>query len=75
MTEVVECFVVGHWAVSHNNLTDQHVSRTTKNVINIKRENSYQPNELYESRIETFSKEGDVILDIRSGNVKYIFIA
>ena len=59
MIEVVECFVVAHWAVFHNNLTDQHVSRTTTNVIDIKKEkNSYQPKELYESLTETFSKRG-----------------
>ena len=73
MTEVVDCFVVGHWAVSHNKLTDRHVSRPATNVIEVARESLFQPKELYESLITTFSKEGDLILDIGSGNGKLSF--
>lgn len=68
MTEVVECFVVCHWAVSYNKLTERHVSRAATNVIEIIRDGSCQPRELYESLIETFSKEGDLVLDIGSAN-------
>ena len=70
MTEVVECFVVCHWAVSYNKLTERHVSRAATNVIEIIRDGSCQPRELYESLIETFSKEGDLVLDIGSANGK-----
>ncbi|XP_067050069.1 uncharacterized protein [Acropora muricata] len=68
MTEVVECFVVCHWAVSCNKLTERHVSRAATNVIEVIRDGLCQPRELYESLIETFSKEGDLILDIGSAN-------
>lgn len=72
MTEVVECFVVCHWAVSCNKLTERHVSRAATNVIEVIRDGLCQPRELYESLIETFSKEGDLILDIGSANGKLI---
>ena len=72
MTEVVECFVVCHWAVSCNKLTERHVSRAAINVIEVIRDGLCQPRELYESLIETFSKEGDLILDIGSANGKLI---
>ena len=72
MTEVVECFVVCHWAVSCNKLTERHVSRAAINVIEVISDGLCQPRELYESLIETFSKEGDLILDIGSGNGKLI---
>ena len=72
MTEVVECFVVCHWAVSCNKLTERHVSRAATNVIEVIRDGLCQPRELYESLIDTFSKEGDLILDIGSANGKLI---
>ena len=75
MTEVVECFVVCHWAVSTvlcNMLTERHVSRAATNVIEVIRDGLCQPRELYESLIETFSKEGNLILDIGSANGKLI---
>ena len=59
-----------HWAVSYNKLTERHVSRAATNVIEIIRDGSCQPRELYESLIETFSKEGDLVLDIGSANGK-----
>ncbi|XP_068733320.1 uncharacterized protein [Montipora capricornis] len=68
MTEVVQCFLVCHWAVSYNKLTERHVSRAATNVIEVIRDGSCQPRELYESLIETFSKEGDLVLDIGSAN-------
>ena len=55
LTEVVECFVVCHWAVSFNKLTERHVSRAATNVIEVIRDDLCQPRELYESLIETFS--------------------
>ena len=72
MTEVVSSFVVGHWAVARK-MVDRHVSRCTTNVILV--QNTYrvankQPREVYEQLLETFSKEGDLILDIGSGNGK-----
>lgn len=72
MTEVVDCFVVGHWAVSHK-LTERHVSRATTNAIEVLRSSSHQPQELYEWLITSFSKEGDLILDLGSGNGKLVF--
>ena len=35
MTEVVEFFVVGHWAVFHKKLTERHVSRNMKNLVDV----------------------------------------
>ena len=68
MTEVVYCFVVGHWAVSHK-VTEGHVSRATKNAIEVLTSSSHQPLELYEWLITSFSKGGgDLILDLGSGN-------
>ena len=55
MTEVVECFVVCHWAVSCNKLTERHVLRAATNVIEVIRDGACQPRELYGSLIETFS--------------------
>ena len=65
MTEVVECFVVCHWAVSYNKLAKKLcVKSYTTNVIEVMRDGSCQPRELYGSLIETFSKDRDLIIDI-----------
>ena len=66
MTEVVQCFVVSHWAISYNKLAKKHVSRAATNDIEVIRDGLCQPRELYGSLIETFSKYGDLILDIGS---------
>lgn len=74
MTEVIDCFVVGHWAVSDKKLTDRHVSRNTTNFIEVEKESVQgHPKELYSNLVATFSKEGDLVLDIGSGNGKLIF--
>ena len=44
--------------------------RAATNVIEVIRDRSCQPREFYGSRIETFSQEGDLILDIGSANGK-----
>lgn len=44
--------------------------RAATNVIEVIRDGSCQPREFYGSRIETFSQEGDLILDIGSANGK-----
>ena len=65
MTEVGEYFVVCHWAVSNNKLAKKHVSRATTNAIEVIRDGSWKPRELYGSLIETFSKYyRDHIIDI-----------
>jgi len=71
MTEVVSSFVVGHWAVAKK-MVDRHVSRCTANAILVHKKdgNDKQPKEVYKPLIETFSKEGDLILDIGSRNGK-----
>ena len=53
-------------------VSERHVSRVATNVIEVIRDGLCQPRELYESLIETFSKEGDLILDIGSTNGKLI---
>lgn len=71
MTDVVESFLVGHWAVSREVMvTERHVSRPTTNVIdvNCEEEGQWQPKEVYRFLIETFSLKGDLILDLGSGN-------
>ena len=73
MTEVVDCFVVGHWAVSSNKVTDRHISRPATNMIEIEKSGQWQPEGLYESLVTTFSQEGDVVLDIGSRNGKIVF--
>ncbi|XP_044170746.1 uncharacterized protein [Acropora muricata] len=40
------------------------VSRAATNVIEVMRDGSCQPRELYGSLIEVFSKDGDLIIDI-----------
>ncbi|XP_044170745.1 uncharacterized protein LOC122954860 isoform X1 [Acropora millepora] len=42
------------------------VSRAATNVIEVMRDGSCQPRELYGSLIEVFSKDGDLIIDIGS---------
>ena len=70
MTEVVNSFVVGHWAVARK-MVDRHVSKHTSNVVTVASEEAdKQPKEVYEHLLSTFSKEGDLILDIVSGNGK-----
>ena len=54
MTEVVNSFVVGHWAVARK-MVDRHVSNHITNA-------DKQPKEVYEHLLSTFSKEGDLIL-------------
>ena len=70
MTEVVDSFVVGHWAVARK-MVDGHVSKHTTNVVSVESEEADKhPKEVYEHLLSTFSKEGDLILDIASGNGK-----
>ena len=70
MTEVVNSFVVGHWAVARK-MVDRHVSKHTTNVVSVESEVAdKQPKEVYEHLLSTFSNEGDLILDIASGNGK-----
>ena len=70
MTEVVSSFVAGHWAVARQ-MVDRHMSRCTTNVILVQnKETNKQPKEVYEELITTFSQQGDLILDIGSGNGK-----
>jgi len=77
MTEVVHSFIVGHWAVSRElTVTERHVARSTTNITEIdnhdERKRPGMPKELYTFLIKTFSLEGDLILDLGSGNGKYI---
>ena len=73
MTEVVNSYIVGHWAVARQ-MVDRHVSRCTTNVILVQnKERNKQPKEVYEELITTFSQQGDLILDIGSGNGKESF--
>lgn len=73
MTEIVDCFVVDHWAVSQKKLTEMHVSRQMTNLVDVELQVDGYPKELYESIIKTFSKEGDLVLDVGSGNCKFVF--
>ena len=58
---------MSHWAISYNKLAKKHVSRAATNDIEVIRDGLCQPKELiYGSLIETFSKYGDLILDIGS---------
>lgn len=60
----------GHWAVARK-MVDRHVSKHTTNVVSVESEEAdKQPKEVYEHLLSTFSKEGDLILDIASGNGK-----
>ena len=61
--EVVDCFVVGHWAVSSNKVTERHVSRPAKNMIEVQKSGRLQPEGLYQSHITTFSQEGSEYLN------------
>ena len=62
MSKIVDCFVVGHWALSHKKLTERHVSGHITNL-----------DELYETLVQTFLKGGDLVLDIGSENGKFCF--
>ena len=73
MSEVVDCFVVGHWALSHKKLTERHVSRQITNLVEVEMAGEGYPQELYETLIQTFSKEGDLLLDIGSETGKFCF--
>ena len=68
MREVVECFVVCHWAVSYVQQVGQetYVKSCHQCYIEVIIDGSSQPRELYGSLIETFSKDGDLIIDIGS---------
>ena len=68
MTKTVDCFVVGHWALSHNKLTERHVSRHMTNLIDVQMEEDGYPQDMYECFIQTSWKEGDLVLDIGSEN-------
>ena len=77
MTEVVHCFIVGHWAVSsEQTVTERHMARSTTNIIEIdnhdERKRPGMPKEFYTFFVKTFSLEGDLILDLGSGSGKYI---
>ena len=56
MTKTVDCFVVGHWALSHNKLTERHVSRHMTNLIYVQMDEDGYPQDMYECLIQTFSK-------------------
>ncbi|CAH3186771.1 unnamed protein product [Porites lobata] len=73
MTEVVQSFIVGHWAVSRElTVTERHVARSTTNIIEIEnhdeRKRPGMPRELYTFLVKTFSLEGDLIFYIGIGN-------
>ena len=68
---------MGHWAVSRElSVTERHVARSTTNIIEIdnqdERKRPGMPKELYTSLFKTFSLDEDLILDLGSGNGKYI---
>ena len=63
MTEVVDCFVVGHWAVPSNKVTERHVSRHAKNMIEVQKSGRLQSEGLYQSLVTTFSQEGSEFLN------------
>ena len=73
MTEIVDCLVARHWAVYQKKLTQMHVSRKMTNLVDVEVEVDGYLKELYESIIKTFSKNGDLILDVGSGNGKFGF--
>ena len=77
MTEVVHCFIVGHWAVSRElTVTERYMVRSTTNIIEIdnhdERKRPGMSKELYTFFVKTFPLEGDPILDLGSGSGKYI---
>ena len=58
MTEVVNSFVVGYWALA-TKMMDRHVSKHTRNAVSVESEEAdKQPKEVYEHLLSTFSKEG-----------------
>ena len=73
MTEVVQSFIVGHWAVSRElTVPERHVATT--NIIEIEnhdeRRRPGMPRELYKFLVKTFSLEGDLIFYLGIGNGK-----
>jgi len=74
MSEIVDCFVVGHWALSHKKLTERHVSGHIANLVDVTMEVDGYPQELYECLVQTFSKAGDLVLDIGSENGKFVIV-
>ena len=54
-------------------LTEMHVSRQMTNLVDVEVQVDGYPEELYESIIKTFSKEGDLVLDVGSGKGKFGF--
>ena len=72
MTETVDCFIVGHWALSHKKLTERHVSGHI-NLVDVEMGVDGYPQELCKCFKQTFSKEGDLIRDIVSENASFCF--
>ena len=73
MTEVVQSFIVSHWAVSRElTVTERHVATT--NITEIEnhdeRKKPGMPRELYTFLVKTFSLEGDLIFYLGIGNGK-----
>ena len=73
MTEMVQSFIVGHWAVSRElTVTERHVATT--NIIEIEnhdeRKRPGMPRELCTFLVKTFSLEGDLIFYLGIGNGK-----
>lgn len=67
---------MGHWALSHKKLTKRHVSGHITNLVDVEMgadDSDGYPQELYETLVQTFSKEGDLVLDIGSENGKFCF--
>ena len=54
-------------------LTEMHVSRQMTNLVDVEVQVDGYPEELYESIMKTFSKEGDLVLDVGSGKGKFGF--
>ena len=53
--------------------TEMHVSRQMTNLVDVEVQVDGYPEELYESIIKTFSKEGNLVLDVGSGKGKFGF--
>ena len=72
----MDCFVVGHRALSHKKLTKRHVSGHIANLVDVEMaadDSDGYPQELYKTLVQTFSKEGDLVVDIGSENGKFCF--
>ena len=57
-----------YWALSYNNLSERHGSRHMTNLIDVQMEEDGYPQDMYECFIQTFAKEGDLVLDTGSEN-------